>query len=424
MFYYGDAASGQPDEVLVSFGYGSIAQCAANTTPGEISFGYDKALNCGAIFRSGELVSSRVLDLKLDTNSDGSKTVTVHYITNGGQVVSDSFAVADPSLVTAIAEQAALQAVPTEDVKSIKITLQGSDLIKSLSAPLSVTPVSEGDGYTSYAIQLNVDDNTLSVNDDGDLTANVLSYKLEKGATSDGKEVYTLKQTDKDGAVSDCGSITIGADKYLSSVTMVYAVIVDGQYIETADAETVGAVPCLKFTWNDETAQYIKMVGADSTEVALVGSTYITVPSDMKGAIELNYTDLFNKIKEDLANIGIGDHETVNTLQNKRLEKIEGGYVRAAEIEESEDGGKILKLTVASKESVSADEEVSTVEFAVSAAVDLSGLTTAISEMGQNVESIEARVSKIEQQKKEGWVDLKDLIASSGENGADDSDAE
>ena len=142
MFYYGDAASGQPDEVLVSFGYGSIAQCAANTTPGEISFGYDKALNCGAIFRSGELVSSRVLDLKLDTNSDGSKTVTVHYITNGGQVVSNSFAVADPSLVSAIAEQAALQAVPTEDVKSIKIKLKGSDLVKSLSAPLSVTPVS------------------------------------------------------------------------------------------------------------------------------------------------------------------------------------------------------------------------------------------------------------------------------------------
>ena len=152
MFYYGDAASGQPDEVLVSFGYGSIAQCAANTTPGEISFGYDKALNCGAIFRSGELVSSRVLDLKLDTNSDGSKTVTVHYITNGGQVVSDSFAVADPSLVSAIAEQAVQQAVPTEDVESIKITLQGSDLIKSISAPLTVTPISEDGEYTSYAI--------------------------------------------------------------------------------------------------------------------------------------------------------------------------------------------------------------------------------------------------------------------------------
>lgn len=253
MFYYGDAASGQPDEVLVSFGYGSIAQCAANTTPGEISFGYDKALNCGAIFRSGELVSSRVLDLKLDTNSDGSKTVTVHYITNGGQVVSDSFAVADPTLVTAIAKQAALQAVPTEDVKSIKITLQGSDLIKSLSAPLSVTPVSEDGEYTSYAIQLNVDDKTLSVNEDGELVANTLSYKLEK-SVSDGKDVYTLKQTDKDGVVSDCGSITIGADKYLSSVTMVYAVIVDGQFIETSDAETSGAVPCLKFTWNDETA--------------------------------------------------------------------------------------------------------------------------------------------------------------------------
>ena len=418
MFYYGDAASGQPDEVLVSFGYGSIAQCAANTTPGEISFGYDKALNCGAIFRSGELVSSRVLDLKLDTNADGSKTVTVHYITNGGQVVSDTFAVADPSLVSAIAKQAALQAVPTDDVKSIKIKLQGSDLIKSLSAPLSVTPVSEDGEYTSYAIQLNVDDKTMSVNEDNKLVANTLSYKLEK-SESDGKEVYTLKQTDKDGAVSDCGSITIGADKYLSSVTMVYAVIVDGQYIETADAETSGAVPCLKFTWNDESAQFIKMVGADNTEVALVGSTYITVPSEMKGAIELNYTALFNKIKEDLANLGIGDHETVNMLQNKRLEKIEGGYVRAAEVVDGEDGGKILKLTVASKESVSVDEEVSTVEFAVSAAVDLSGLTTAISEMGQNVESIEARVSKIEQQKKEGWVELKDLIASSGENGSD-----
>ena len=418
MFYYGDAASGQPDEVLVSFGYGSIAQCAANTTPGEISFGYDKALNCGAIFRSGELVSSRVLDLKLDTISDGSKTVTVHYITNGGQVVSDTFAVADPSLVSAIAEQAALQAIPTEDVESIKITLKGSDLVKSLSAPLSVTPVSENDGYTSYAIQLNVDDKTLSVNEDNELSANVLSYKLEK-SESDGKEVYTLKQTDKDGVVSDCGSIEIGADKYLSSVTMVYAVIVDGQFIETSDAETIGAVPCLKFTWNDESAQFIKMVCADSTEVALVGSTYITVPSEMKGAIELNYTALFNKIKEDLANLGIGDHETVNTLQNKRLEKIEGGYVRAAEIKDSEDGGKILKLTVASKENVSVDEKVDIVEFSVSAAVDLSGLTNAISEMGQNVESIEARVSKIEQQKKEGWVDLKDLIASSGEDGSD-----
>ena len=413
MFYYGDSASGQPDEVLVSFGYGSIAQCAANTTPGEISFGYDKALNCGAIFRSGELVSSRVLDLKLDTNADGSKTVTVHYITNGGQVVSDSFAVADPSLVSAIAEQAALQAIPTEDVESIKITLQGADLIKSLSAPLSVTPVSEDDGYTSYAIQLNVDDNTLSVNEDNKLVANTLSYKLEK-STSDGKEVYTLKQTNKDGVVSDCGSITIGADKYLSSVTMVYAVIVDGQFIETSDAETSGAVPCLKFTWNDETAQYIRMVGGEDGAVALVGSTYITIPSDMKGAIELNYAALFNKIKEDLASIGIGDHETVNTLQNKRLEKIEGGYVRAAEVLDAEDGGKILKLTVASKKNVSADEDVDIVEFAVSAAVDLSGLTTAISEMGQNVESIEARVSKIEQQKKEGWVDLKDLIASDG----------
>lgn len=418
MFYYGDAASGQPDEVLVSFGYGSIAQCAANTTPGEISFGYDKALNCGAIFRSGELVSSRVLDLKLDTNSDGSKTVTVHYITNGGQVVSDSFAVADPTLVSAIAEQAALQAIPTEDVESIKITLQGTEFIKSLSAPLSVTPVSEDDGYTSYAIQLNVDDKTMSVNEDNKLVANTLSYKLEK-STSDGKEVYTLKQTNKDGVVSDCGSIEIGADKYLSSVTMVYAVIVDGQFIETSDAETSGAVPCLKFTWNDETAQYIRMVGGEDGAVALVGSTYITVPSDMKGAIELNYTALFNKIKEDLASIGIGDHETVNTLQNKRLEKIEGGYVRAVEIEDGEDGGKILKLTVASKESVSADEEVNVVEFAVSAAVDLSGLTNAISEMGQNVESIEARVSKIEQQKKEGWVDLKDLVASSGEDGSD-----
>lgn len=418
MFYYGDAASGQPDEVLVSFGYGSIAQCAANTTPGEISFGYDKALNCGAIFRSGELVSSRVLDLKLDTNSDGSKTVTVHYITNGGQVVSDSFAVADPSLVSAIAEQAALQAIPTEDVKSIKITLQGSDLIKSLSAPLSVTPVSEDDGYTSYAIQLNVDDKTMTVNEDNKLVANTLSYKLEK-STSDGKELYTLKQTDKDGSVTDCGSITIGADKYLSSVTMVYAVIVDGQYIETSDAETSGAVPCLKFTWNDNTAQFIRMVGGEDGAVALVGSTYITVPSDMKGAIELNYAALFNKIKEDLASVGIGDHETVNTLQNKRLEKIEGGYVRAAEVVDSSDGGKILKLTVTSKESVSADEEVNIVEFAVSAAVDLSGLTNAISEMGQNVESIEARVSKIEQQKKEGWVDLKDLIASSGADGSD-----
>ena len=134
----------------------------------------------------------------------------------------------------------------------------------------------------------------------------------------------------------------------------------------------------------------------------------------MKGAIELNYTALFNKIKEDLASVGIGDHETVNTLQNKRLEKIEGGYVRAAEIKDSEDGGKILKLTVASKENVSVDEEVSTVEFAVSAAVDLSGLTNAISEMGQNVESIEARVSKIENSNSEGWVDLKDLIASNG----------
>lgn len=156
------------------------------------------------------------------------------------------------------------------------------------------------------------------------------------------------------------------------------------------------------------------MVGGEDGAVALVGSTYITVPSDMKGAIELNYAALFNKIKEDLASIGIGDHETVNTLQNKRLEKIEGGYVRAVEIEDGEDGGKVLKLTVASKENVSVDEEVSTVEFAVSAAVDLSGLTTAISEMGQNVESIEARVSKIEQQKKEGWVDLKDLVASNG----------
>ena len=93
--------------------------------------------------------------------------------------------------------------------------------------------------------------------------------------------------------------------------------------------------------------------------------------------------------------------------------------MRAAEIVDGEDGGKVLKLTVTSKDGVAADEVVKTVEFAVSAAVDLSGLTNAISEMGQNVESIEARVSAIENSKKEGWVDLKDLVASSGEDGSD-----
>ena len=70
-----------------------------------------------------------------------------------------------------------------------------------------------------------------------------------------------------------------------------------------------------------------------------------------------------------------------------------------------------------SKDGVAADEVVKTVEFAVSAAVDLSGLTNAISEMGQNVESIEARVSDIENSGVNGWIDLDDLVASNGGDG-------
>lgn len=108
---YGDSASPTADRIPVSFAYGSIAQAAANKTPGEISFGYDSGANAGAVYKGGDLVSSRVLDVEISDVKDENgeikgKRAVVKYITTGGQIAEHDFQIADPAFAERLKDEA------------------------------------------------------------------------------------------------------------------------------------------------------------------------------------------------------------------------------------------------------------------------------------------------------------------------------
>lgn len=98
------------EPVKISFGRGTIKQAYDDHTIGGVNFGYDAENDFGAIFIEGKLYSSRILDIVLSDNEDGTKNIKILYVDSEGIVQEKSFDSSDKSLIDTLINAAVEEA--------------------------------------------------------------------------------------------------------------------------------------------------------------------------------------------------------------------------------------------------------------------------------------------------------------------------
>lgn len=233
---------------------------AASTQDGKIRFVYDAAGDSGMIFVGNQLVSSKILDINANvvekhefeastgeytgTAYQTSDTITVTWFdASVGEQKTTEFNVIDEKTVSNMIAAAvkksssdltdkvnALEQKHTGDVSRLDTSVSGietllkSDVISSeAGSALTVTPT-ETNGYKTYKVAVNVDNDTVKVADN---KLKVATYKIAKVADAsmekDGTETkyaseYQLMMTSPDGNTTPVGDkINIAKDFFVKS---------------------------------------------------------------------------------------------------------------------------------------------------------------------------------------------------------------
>ena len=234
---------------------------AASTPDGKIRFVYDAYGDSGMIFVGNQLVSSKILDIdanvvakhELDagtgkyteTTYQTSDTITVTWFdASVGEQKTTEFNVIDEKTVSNMIAAAvkksssdltekvnALEQKHTTDVSRLDTSVSGietllkSDVVSSdTSNALTVTPTTDTNGYKTYKVAVNVDNDTVKVADN---KLKVATYKIAKVADAsmekDGTETkyaseYQLMMTSPDGNTTPVGDkINIAKDFFVKS---------------------------------------------------------------------------------------------------------------------------------------------------------------------------------------------------------------
>ena len=229
---------------------------AASTQDGKIRFVYDAAGDSGMIFVGNQLVSSKILDIDAnvvakhefdagtgkytETTYQTSDTITVTWFdASVGEEKTTAFKVIDEKTVSNMIAAAvkksssdltdkvnALEQKHTTDVSRLDTSVSGietllkSDVVSSeTGSALTVTPTADTNGYKTYKVAVNVDNDTVKVADN---KLKVATYKIAKVADAsmekDGEETkyaseYQLMMTDADGVTKAVGDkINIAKD--------------------------------------------------------------------------------------------------------------------------------------------------------------------------------------------------------------------
>ena len=254
---------------------------AASTQDGKIRFVYDAAGDSGMIFVGNQLVSSKILDINAnvvekhefdestgkytETTYQTSDTITVTWFdASTGEQKTTAFNVIDEKTVSNMIAAAvkksssdltdkvnALEQKHTGDVSRLDTSVSGietllkSDVISSdTSSALTVTPTADTNGYKTYKVAVNVDNDTVKVADN---KLKVATYKIAKVADAsmekDGEETkyaseYQLMMISPDGITKAVGDkINIAKDFFVKSAhvcTFNYA-SKDGEGTKIAD---------------------------------------------------------------------------------------------------------------------------------------------------------------------------------------------
>lgn len=234
---------------------------AASTQDGKIRFVYDAAGDSGMIFVGNQLVSSKILDIDANvvekhefeastgeytgTTYQTSDTITVTWFdATVGEQKTTEFKVIDEktvsNMIAAAVEKSssdltnkvnALEQKHTGDVSRLDTSVSGietllkSDVVSSKTdSALTVTPTTDTNGYKTYKVAVNVDNDTVKVADN---KLKVATYKIAKVAdASMEKDVeetkyaseYQLMMTSPDGNTTPVGDkINIAKDFFVKS---------------------------------------------------------------------------------------------------------------------------------------------------------------------------------------------------------------
>ena len=254
---------------------------AASTQDGKIRFVYDAYGDSGMIFVGNQLVSSKILDINANvvekhefeastgeytgTTYQTSDTITVTWFdASVGEQKTTEFKVIDEKTVSNMIAAAvkksssdltekvnALKQTHTTDVSRLDTSVSGietllkSDVVSSdTSNALTVTPTTDTNGYKTYKVAVNVDNDTVKVADN---KLKVATYKIAKvvdaSMEKDGTETkyaseYQLMMTSPDGNTTPVGDkINIAKDFFVKSAhvcTFNYA-STDGEGTKIAD---------------------------------------------------------------------------------------------------------------------------------------------------------------------------------------------
>ena len=234
---------------------------AASTQDGKIRFVYDAAGDSGMIFVGNQLVSSKILDIDAsvvekhefdaitgeytETTYQTSDAITVTWFdASTGEQKETKFNVIDEKTVSNMIAAAvkksssdltdkvnALEQKHTTDVSRLDTSVSGIEtLLKSnvvsseTGSALTVTPTADTNGYKTYKVAVNVDNDTVKVADN---KLKVATYKIAKVADAsmekDGEETkyaseYQLMMTSPDGTTKVVGDkINIAKDFFVKS---------------------------------------------------------------------------------------------------------------------------------------------------------------------------------------------------------------
>ena len=439
---------------------------AASTQDGKIRFVYDAAGDSGMIFVGNQLVSSKILDINANVvekhefeASTGEYTGTVYHTSDTitvtwfdasvGEQKTTEFNVIDEKTVSNMIAAAvkksssdltakvnALEQKHTGDVSRLDTSVSGietllkSDVVSSeTGSALTVTPTTGTNGYKTYKVAVNVDNDTVKVVND---KIKVATYKIAKVADAsmekDGEETkyaseYQLMMTSPDGTTSPVGDkINIAKDFFVKS-----AHVCTFNYASTAGEGTKIADDLIGQDVTAENLPYSK--NADGTwEQARMGHgikyghsylhLIINTKTDKKAAADqdvyLDFTEIFTTFKGDGTFINVENgvvslnidavstaidtklkvNETFNTLKAKDTEiegrlagldtsvsAIEHSYVKDASLEAPKAGNEqfnTLKITN------SKDGVTSVVTVDIANQTYYNGLNTALNTLQAN----------------------------------------
>ena len=325
---------------------------AASTQDGKIRFVYDAAGDSGMIFVGNQLVSSKILDI--DANvvekhefeaSTGEYTGTVYktsdtitvtwFDASVGEQKTTEFKVIDEKTVSNMIAAAvkksssdltekvnALEQKHTGDVSRLDTSVSGietllkGDVVSSdTGSALTVTPTADTNGYKTYKVAVNVDNDTVKVTDN---KLKVATYKIAKVADSsmekDGTETkyaseYQLMMTSPDGVTTAVGDkINIAKDFFVKS-----AHVCTFNYASTGGEDGDGTKIADDLIGKDVTAENLPYSkNADGTwEQARIGHgikyghsylhLIINTKTDKKAAADqdvyLDFTEIFTTFK-------------------------------------------------------------------------------------------------------------------------------